>query len=64
VEFFLLQDMVTEDFSRVKFFTPFHDFTTSPLPETREEYVEYRRLAGEFIEARNRRILECPEHWG
>ena len=64
VEFFLLQDMVTEHFSRVKFFTPFDDFTTSPLPETREEYVEYRRLAGEFIEARNRRILGCPEHWG
>ena len=33
VEFFLLQDLVTVDCSAVKFFTPFEDFNTSPLPE-------------------------------
>jgi hypothetical protein len=57
VEFFLLQDLVTEDRSAVRFFTPFDNFTTSPLPETHDEYMVYRRHAIEFIEARNVRIL-------
>lgn len=56
VEFFLLQDLVTDSFSRVKFFLPFDDFNTSPLPASREEYVAYKQLAIEFIQARNRRI--------
>jgi hypothetical protein len=59
VEFFLLQDMVTEDFSAVRFFTPFDDFKISPLPLSREAYVAYKKLAVEFIEARNRRILQA-----
>ena len=58
VEFFLLQDLVTEDCSAVKFFTPFEDFTTSPLPASIEAYRAYRQLAIEFIEARNCRILQ------
>jgi hypothetical protein len=58
VEFFLLQDLVTSDFSGVKFFTPFDDFDISPLPASRDAYVEYKKLAIEFIESRNRRILE------
>jgi hypothetical protein len=58
VEFFLLHDLVTDNFSGVKFFLPFSDFNTSPLPASREEYIEYKKLAVEFIEARNRRIIE------
>ena len=58
VEFFLLQDLVTEDCSAVKFFTPFEDFTTSPVPASIEAYRAYRQLAIEFIEARNCRILQ------
>jgi len=58
VEFFLLQDLVTDDCSGVRFFLPFADFGTSPLPASREEYVAYKHLAVEFIEARNRRISE------
>ena len=57
VDFFLLQDLVTEDGSTVKFFTAFDDFRTSPLPSSLEEYSTYRNLAIEFIEARNQRIL-------
>ena len=34
VEFFLLQDLVTHDFSAVKFFSPFDDFNSSPVPGT------------------------------
>jgi len=57
VEFFLLQDLVTRDSSSVEFFMPFDDFTTSPLPTTGEAYRAYQRLAMQFIEARNARML-------
>ena len=58
VEFFLLQDLVTEDCSVVRFFMPFQDFNTSPLPASMDAYRAYRQLAVDFIEARNHRILE------
>ena len=54
---FLLQDLVTEDGSAVRFFAPFEEFTTSPLPGDMDAYRSYRQLAVAFIEARNRRIL-------
>lgn len=56
VDFFLLQDLVTEDLSAVRFFTPFDAFTTSPLPQELPAYVEYRRLSLELVRARNLRI--------
>jgi hypothetical protein len=56
VDFFHLQDLVNEVTSRVKFFTPFDDFTASPLPGTLDAYVWYRRHASEFVESRNLRI--------
>lgn len=58
VEFFLLQDMVTDDFSAVEFFAPFDDFKTSPIPWTTKAYTAYMQLAVEFIKARNHRIFE------
>ena len=58
VEFFLLQDLVSEDCSVVRFFMPFQDFSTSPLPASMDAYRAYRQLAVDFIEARNHRILE------
>jgi hypothetical protein len=56
VDFFLLQDLVDEATSTVRFFTPFDGFTTSPLPGTLDAYRRYRDRAVEFIEARNHRI--------
>jgi hypothetical protein len=56
VEFFLLEDLVTDDFSAVKFFLPFADFSQSPVPDGMAAYVDYRERAVDFIEARNRRI--------
>ena len=60
VEFFLLQDLVTKDFSAVRFMMPFdHDeFIVWPIPTTIDAYKAYKRLAVEFIQARNQRILE------
>ena len=56
VDFFLLQDLVKEATSTVRFFLPFDDFTSSPLPKTLDAYRNYRARSIEFIEARNRRI--------
>lgn len=56
VDFFLLQDLVDEANSTVRFFTPFDGFATSPLPRPLTAYIAYRERAMEFIEARNRRI--------
>ena len=57
-DFFLLQDLVSDDSSAVRFFMPFADFGTSPLPPTVEVYQDYRRNAIRFVEARNRRMAE------
>lgn len=57
VEFFLLQDLVTDDYDAVRFFMPFEEFRSWPVPETTEAYRAYMRHALGFIEARNKRIL-------
>jgi hypothetical protein len=56
VEFFLLQDLVTEDCAAVRFFTPFEEFVSWPVPATTEGYRAYMRHAHAFIQARNERI--------
>jgi hypothetical protein len=58
VDFFLLQDLVTEDYSAVRFFMAFDDFNTTSVPRDRDEYQEYRRRSIAFVEARNRRIKD------
>lgn len=61
VEFFLLQDLVEDDGSTVRFFTPFADFTTPALPGDVDTYRQYMRSSIEFVEARNRRIAAWAE---
>lgn len=56
VDFFLLNDLVDEKESNVKFFMPFDDFQTSPVPGNAEIYRQYRSLNIEFVTARNSRI--------
>ncbi|NJL26828.1 MAG: hypothetical protein HC897_02575 [Thermoanaerobaculia bacterium] len=56
IEFFLLEDLVTEDCAAVRFFLPFESFSSSPLPDSIAAYLDYRALAVGFIEARNQRI--------
>lgn len=57
VDFFLLQDLVTENYSAVNFHAPFEEFETYPFPRSIEAYREYKRKASDFIAARNSRIL-------
>lgn len=62
VEFFMLQDLVTDDCCAVRFFMPFDDFNTSSVPRDGDAYKEYRHLSIELIKARNRRISQHPSH--
>ncbi|WP_298341843.1 hypothetical protein [Ferrimicrobium sp.] len=58
VGFFLLQDLVEPDLSRVKFLHPFADFNGNAVPSDLESYRAYRAQTIAFIHARNRRIEE------
>ncbi len=55
-DFFLLQDLVSDDSSSVKFLMPFADFSAFPRPTTYDQYEIYRENATSFVEARNRRM--------
>jgi len=56
VDFFLLQDLVEEDYSSVRFFLPFSGFDQPPLPSTVDEYMIYKDNIMNFVAARNQRI--------
>lgn len=56
VDFFLLQDLVDDDGSAVRFFLPFDDFMTPSVPTSVDAYRDYAARSVEFIQARNRRI--------
>jgi hypothetical protein len=57
VGFFLLDDLVTNDFG-VKFFMPFDDFRPPAVPKDVGTYKEYRSRSIDLIEARNDRIRQ------
>jgi hypothetical protein len=57
-EYFLLQDLVSENFSRINFFLPFNDFIYNVLPKDVDEYNEYKRNSIDFLNKRNNRIKE------
>lgn len=57
IDFFLLNDLVDDDY-HIKFYLPFEDFEkTKPLPRTKEEYTVYMNQSLQFVRARNQRIL-------
>tara|TARA_B100001105_G_C22217336_1_gene368064 strand:+ start:33 stop:737 length:705 start_codon:yes stop_codon:yes gene_type:complete len=56
-EFFLLQDIVTDDFSKVKFFLPFDDsFPSQPLPKDLNDYLIYIKNTSNFVVNRGNRM--------
>ena len=58
VEFFLLQDLVNDDYSGVKFWGEWNGFGDEPIPKSVEEYLEFIEGELEFVKKRNRRIAE------
>jgi hypothetical protein len=57
-DFFLLQDLVSEDLSTVRFFGDYTGFGAPAFPSTLDAYQDYRVAAIEFVEARNRRMAD------
>lgn len=57
VDHFLLNDLVSDDYRSVRFFTTFTDFADDPLPAASvSEYRSYMSRSTEFVTARNVRI--------
>ena len=56
VDFFLLQDLMTDDYLSVKFFMAFDNFKLPAVPQDIDTYREFRRRSIDFIRARNQRI--------
>lgn len=61
VDFFFLQDLVSEDYSKINYFHPFNNFDESPLPQTVDEYKLYKKKNIAFINNRNIRIKEWAD---
>jgi hypothetical protein len=49
LEYFLLQDLVADDFLAVKISEPFDDFQGSPIPASVQQYRAYKNAAVTFI---------------
>ena len=56
IDYFFLQDCVTDDYSKVEFLLGDGDFRGSPIPPTVEQYLSWIDSELEFVQKRNRRI--------
>lgn len=56
VDFFLLQDLVAEDYREVKFYLPFDDFVSAPAFHCVNDYLIYQERVIDFINKRKSRI--------
>ena len=56
VDFFLLQDLVDNNYSEIKYFIPFKNFEESPLPDDTNHYKLYKENLSIFVVSRNERI--------
>ena len=62
VEFFHLQDLVSPEDNYIKFFTPIQrPFEQSPLPNSKEEFLQYMENSMQFTSLRNIRIKEWSQ---
>ena len=57
VDFFMLQDFIDEK-GEINFSLPFDNFNRSPLPQTIDEYIQYKNHTTDLINSRNRRIAD------
>ena len=61
VNFFLLQDLVSKDYSKVRFLLPFDNFNSNPVPQEFDEYKLFKNNLINFIDSRNKRINRWTE---
>jgi hypothetical protein len=56
VDFFLLQDLVTSDYSNINFFIPHICGEGKALPQSKDDYIKYQKNSVHFIMARAARM--------
>ena len=56
VDFFFLQDCVSDDYQEVKLWLDTPLFDTNPIPKTIEDYLGFINRELDLVERRNRRI--------
>ena len=56
VDFFFLNDMVTDDYSKVSCWCGKMDFKGRGIPKSLEEYIRFIELEIDFLKKRNNRI--------
>ena len=61
VQYFLMQDLVSRDYSSVKFYLPHTKFDLNPIPKSVNEYRTYMKNVMTFISKRNFRISKYCE---
>ncbi len=61
IDFFLLQDAVSDDYSKVDIWEGAGDFSEDGLPKTLEGYYRFIDREYTFLEKRNKRIKEYTE---
>lgn len=59
VTFFFLQDLVETNGHSIKFWLPFDEFERSPLPQSPDEYRQYKENVCAFFAARRHRISQA-----
>lgn len=57
VDFFLLQDLVSDDYGAVDFFLPFNDFASPAVPGDIGAYKQFRDASIQLVVDRNKRIV-------
>jgi len=66
-EYFLLQDLVTNNYTYINFFLPFNGFNTKPRPNSVDEYRIFMENNIKFVINRNNRIqnylTEKNKYW-
>ncbi len=58
VDFFFLQDCVSDDYSKVDIWCGDADFKESGLPKTLDDYYKFIEKEFEFMDKRNKRIAD------
>ncbi len=61
MDFFLLQDLMSEGYSAVRFWDGWKDYSDNPIPQMVEGYLEFLGREVEFVGRRNRRIRSLGE---
>ena len=59
VDFFLLQDLVSSNYSSVRYHLLHSNFKEPPLPQSLDEYLEYRENTIIFVKARGQRMQKA-----